>query len=87
MGLHLSLPSYDKRLSFREWSSLMHYLDFKFWPEVLFIGTGDFTENAIPLQCLKKCSDLCYRSVHVLKTLKSHGLNAVDPLGLPVLEF
>ena len=56
-----------------------------------FNDKNDF-ENSYILFILDTCSpkmlDIREHSyIHALKTLKPHGLNAVDPFGIPLLKF
>ena len=49
-------------------------------------------ENSYILFILDTCSPrsleiMEHRYIHTSKTLKPHGLNAVDPLGIPLLKF
>lgn len=52
----------------------------------------DDFENSYILFILDTCSPRMlelheHRFIHSLKTLKPHGLNAVDPFGIPLLKF
>ena len=52
---------------------------------------SDF-ENSYSVFILNTCSPKTlevneHKFIHSLKTIKPHGLNAVDPFGIPILEF